>query len=158
MFEGIKPKSASAPFCIHSINTCCSNRSLKCSQYKNQNTKETREKWHFPFWMDLKKFFVIFIFLTSIIRKLQRIICFDFFNNFFLSSKIVFFVWIFSISIRNFPRNPKIIRIKPCDHFKDVKNAKNQVFGFFVLIFRNFEDFGTLLRGATLNHSGLLNF
>ena len=41
--------------------------------------------------------------------------------------KIMFWIWIFSISIQNFPKIPKIILRTACDHSKDAKNAKSNV-------------------------------
>ena len=52
---------------------------------------------------------------------------FLFFQNFFLNEKILKkSIWIFSISIQNFPKIPKIILRTACDYSKDAKNSKTQ--------------------------------
>ena len=53
------------------------------------------------------------------------------------------------ISIPNFPKIPKIILRKIADEFRDTKNTKSK---FLILDYRNIDDFGNLLRGATLNY------
>ena len=51
-------------------------------------------------------------------------ICFNFFQDFFLVSKKIYFRKIFlPISIQNFPRIPKIVLRKPCEESKHAKTS-----------------------------------
>ena len=66
----------------------------------------------------------------------------------FCLRKLFFENYFSSISIRNFPRIPKIILRKPSDQFKYTKNTN---YKFSILIYWIFDDLSILLRGATLN-------
>ena len=67
-------------------------------------------------------------------KEIPKILFLNFFQDFF---HLEIFFWekiFFTISIRNFPRNPKIILRKSCDEFKYSKNGNSKCYYKFCQI------------------------
>ena len=104
--------------------------------------------------MKMSKFsFFIDFFIGQFFEKLlvSKKHFFGLFRQTFFILKSFIFYELFSISIRNFPRNPKIILRKSCDEFKATKNIDSKfLYKFFLILVI----FGDMLRITTLNPLG----
>ena len=85
----------------------------------------------------------------------RKIFSLFFFRAFFSSRNVRFLCGFFSISIQNFPRNPKIILRTPCEYFKNTKTLKSRFcydlpgFTRFYQILPGFTRFYQILPGFT---------
>ena len=105
-------------------------RDQKNFEKKSMKKSMKNENFEISIFSGKNRNFEIFIFHWLFHRKQVRTFfglekyVFDFFDKFFWSRTKIFFDGFFAMSMRNFPRNPKIILRKSYEHYKNTKSKK----------------------------------